>query len=176
MGTEQGGRMELGCLKEGLLVTIIMPPSFVFNAKIIESGFFCSNVLLFFPTSDTAAARGGGLAVWRALGSLCRVLFVSLRDSVSSLCLAPALLHLKTPPCSWVFLPHSQSAQAKPGFGSCSEGSGSPALPGRAGSSSLLSMQMLLGGGGGSEPARHCLGTSCQGQRIQTEVSIMCLI
>lgn len=54
--------------------------------------------------------------------------------------------------------------QPKPWFGSSSEGAGSPALPGRAGSSSLLSMQMLPagGGGGGSEPARHCLGTSCQ--------------
>lgn len=127
-----------------------------------------SVAMSFSPTSDTTAARRGGPAIvlpWRALGTLCRRVpsrTSAQWDTLSSLCLAPALLHLKTPLCLWVFLPHSQTTQAKQRFGSSFERASSPALSGRAGSSSLLSMQMFPGGGGSSDPAMHCLGTSCQ--------------
>lgn len=168
VGWQNGATLlSLGCLREGLVVTIIYLFFFFLTQKEKLNQDF-SVATSFSPTSDTTAARRGGPAIvlpWRALGTLCRRVpsrTSAQWDTLSSLCLAPALLHLKTPLCLWVFLPHSQTTQAKQRFGSSFERAGSPALSGRAGSSSLLSMQMFPGGGGGSDPAMHCLGTSCQ--------------
>lgn len=63
---------------------------------------------------------------------------------MSPLCLAPTSpASPQTPLCLWLFLPHSQTAQAKQWFESSSETACTPTVPGRAGSSSLLPVQKL---------------------------------